>query len=53
MWILLGDVSIATANYLYRHGFNSQPVSTPKAAGPKKKKEIINFAELEKIEKYT
>ena len=44
---LPGDVSIATANYLYRHGFQG--------SGKKqnKKKEIINYAELEKIEKYT
>jgi len=49
-----GDVSIATANYLYRHGFQNGGGEKKQHQQPqKKKKEIINYAELEKIEKYT
>jgi len=48
-----GDMSIATANYLYRHGFEGGSRSTRIQTRKSSTNEIIDFDELEKLKKYT
>lgn len=48
-----GDMSIATANYLYRHGFEGGSRSNRIQTRKSSTNEIIDFDELEKLKKYT